>query len=199
MVCYVVGANPSLAIMEGFMKCIWGNLGVDKVVPMGKGIFLVRFVDTNGCMSATNRGPQDNPRITFPRLDLKYSCELTLLKLVGIVEESIKLVAAMKNKDKLSFARILVERKVEDKMPNNIQFVNEKWILMEHQVEYEWKPILCTQCHRFGHEASVCRKGVQKNWIPKMNDKKSMEANEDGFLEARHSRRREAGGARKRV
>lgn len=40
IVCYVLGANPPYAVMNGYF---WGKLGLDKVLLMNNGCFLVRF------------------------------------------------------------------------------------------------------------------------------------------------------------
>ena len=44
VVCYVVGANPPINVMEGYVRRIWGGLKVDKVVLVKKGVYLVRFL-----------------------------------------------------------------------------------------------------------------------------------------------------------
>lgn len=43
LICYVIGANPLGHVMEGFVCRIWRNQGVDKVVMLKKGMFIVRF------------------------------------------------------------------------------------------------------------------------------------------------------------
>lgn len=43
MIGYVIGANSPTQVMNGFIHRIWRNMGVDKVVAMGNGIFLIRF------------------------------------------------------------------------------------------------------------------------------------------------------------
>lgn len=44
VVCYIVGANTLLNVMEGFIRRIWRNLKVNKVVMVKKGVYLVRFL-----------------------------------------------------------------------------------------------------------------------------------------------------------
>lgn len=43
MVCFVVGANPPLHVMDGFVKRIWKDLNIDKIGMVNKGVFWVRF------------------------------------------------------------------------------------------------------------------------------------------------------------
>uniref|UniRef100_A0A803PBF0 DUF4283 domain-containing protein n=1 Tax=Cannabis sativa TaxID=3483 RepID=A0A803PBF0_CANSA len=42
IVCYVLGANPPLSILDGFVRRIWGDK-VHKVGMLAYGIFLIRF------------------------------------------------------------------------------------------------------------------------------------------------------------
>lgn len=43
VVCYVVGENPRMNVMKGFIRRTWRNLKVDKVSMVKKGVYLVRF------------------------------------------------------------------------------------------------------------------------------------------------------------
>ena len=42
---YVIGANPSLHVIDGYVKRIWKDLDVEKVDMVRKGIFIVRLND----------------------------------------------------------------------------------------------------------------------------------------------------------
>ena len=44
--------------MEGFVRRIWGKLGVDKVALVGRGMFLVRFTTMENCQKVINGGFQ---------------------------------------------------------------------------------------------------------------------------------------------
>lgn len=48
IICFVIIANPQIHVMEGFVRRIWGRMGVDVVAPVGKGTFMVRFKDMGG-------------------------------------------------------------------------------------------------------------------------------------------------------
>lgn len=40
VICYVVGSNPPIQVMEGFIWRIWKNFQVDKVAMVKKGIYI---------------------------------------------------------------------------------------------------------------------------------------------------------------
>lgn len=43
IVCYVVGANPPLSVLEGFVNRVWRNVNVDKVAVIRNGVYIVKF------------------------------------------------------------------------------------------------------------------------------------------------------------
>lgn len=43
VVCYVLGANPPLHVINGFVNRIWNPVDIDKVGTIDKGVFLVRL------------------------------------------------------------------------------------------------------------------------------------------------------------
>ena len=43
VVCYVLGANPPFLVMDGYLRRIWAKKGIEKVVAVNKGVFIVRF------------------------------------------------------------------------------------------------------------------------------------------------------------
>lgn len=49
VVCFVLGANPPLHIIEGYACRIWKDLGIDKIGMVAKGVFLVRFKVMEEC------------------------------------------------------------------------------------------------------------------------------------------------------
>ena len=47
VLCSVIGANPPLEIIEGFVRRIWQTCEIDKVCFVRKGVYLVRFQNLN--------------------------------------------------------------------------------------------------------------------------------------------------------
>lgn len=98
-------------------------------------------------------------------LDFKYWGMKSLSKIVGVIGKFMRLNQATMNRETLSFARMLVEMKVDQVFPDILQFKNEKGCVVDQPVYYHWKPIICLQCHRYGH--------YQMDYINKQNGAKT--------------------------
>lgn len=57
-----------------------------------------------------------------------------------------------KKKLGLNFARLLVEVKVGEELPDEVRFKNERDIVITQVVTYDWKPLICSHFHKYGHE-----------------------------------------------
>ncbi|WMV45526.1 hypothetical protein MTR67_038911 [Solanum verrucosum] len=84
--------------------------------------------------------------------------QVALTKIVGLIGKPVKADSATATRQRLIFARVLVEVTLNQPLPNTIMFENEIGCIVEQKVEYEWKPILCTHCKNYGHEIQNCTK-----------------------------------------
>ena len=110
-------------------------------------------------------------------MDLKYWGEKCLFKLVSEIGKLVKLDQATTYKDRLNFARILVEVMVDQHFSNSISFENEKGCIIKQMVGYERKPITCENCHGIGHEVEQCTQRQRKKkqiWVER--NKPTLEA-----------------------
>ncbi|KAL2893703.1 5'-3' exoribonuclease 2 [Bienertia sinuspersici] len=109
------------------------------------------------------------------KLDFKYWGLGVLEKIVRPLGTLVKVDAATSNRYKLNFARVLVEMGIEGDCPDSIQFINERDILVDIPVSYQWKPTLCGTCNKLGHSSAECRgkrmkqqnQKDQQQWVPK--------------------------------
>ncbi|KAH9618970.1 hypothetical protein KSS87_015116 [Heliosperma pusillum] len=113
--------------------------------------------------------------IRFYGLELKF-WEEALNKIAGLVGKPVSLDNETRETTYLGYARIMVELKMGQALPDVIEFVDECYITHSQIVHYEWKPLKCLECGGLGHEKQVCKKGkvpshhvapVQKVWKPK--------------------------------
>lgn len=192
LICYIVGANPPTAVMEGFVRQIWRNMGVDKVAVIRKGIFIVRLTTMEnrdnillGNMAFFDSKPlivkawepdmnvQKDDLTVIPiwiqlHLDFKYWGVNCWKKITSPIGKFLKTDQATEKRDKLMYARVMVEVMIDQDFPDQLSFINEKGIDVVFGVTYEWKPDLCDHCKKMGHNTEECRKEVRKQWRPKV-------------------------------
>ncbi|XP_062099989.1 uncharacterized protein LOC133805855 [Humulus lupulus] len=191
VICMVLGANLPFAVFEGFVKRIWGHLGIERVVRMHMGLTIVKFNDEatrdfvleNGIVQF-DRKPvimqpwtQDLDSIRLVRfvplwiqlsnLGLQYWGKKCLSALVSTIGKPIMVDKFTNDRSMIRFARVLVEMEITDDPPFIIYFVNERGQIQEQFVEYEWLPIKCKNCKGFGHYVTDCKKTDTKVWVTK--------------------------------
>ncbi|XP_074288423.1 uncharacterized protein LOC141613582 [Silene latifolia] len=195
---FIVGANPPWQILEGFLKRIWNKYVIDKLSFLPNEVFIARFQTDEMKQAVLNSGHflfDNKPMIIKPwvldielikeevksvpawirlhKLPLKFWGK-SLVKLANLVGTYIKSDSATEQKTRLGFARVMVELKIGQKFPKSIKFLDEKQHLVEIELGYEWKPVMCSKCKQLGHEKENCRKGqkkivtkvVKKEWKP---------------------------------
>lgn len=74
---------------------------------------------------------------------------------------------ATKNKDRLMFGRVMVDIRLSQDLPNAVFFENERGVVIEQTIEYEWRLLVCTCCHGYGHTSEKCRKNKEQRWTPR--------------------------------
>ncbi|XP_019236840.1 PREDICTED: uncharacterized protein LOC109217066 [Nicotiana attenuata] len=187
VVCYVLGSNPPQVVIDGYFRRIWGAMGIDKVAQLNRGVFLVRFHSIESRSKAVEEGVQmfdRKPVIVKPwkpdmeitkeqmknisiwvrlvGLDIKYWGQAALTKIAGLIGQPLKADAATTNRDRLIYARVLVEVKLNQQYPTSIRFENEIGKIIEQEIHYEWKPVLCGKCKNYGHDIYECRRYIQE-------------------------------------
>ena len=100
---------------------------------------------------------------------MKYWGEKSLTKIVSSFGKFLQMDQATLNKERLMFARLLIEVRMDQKFLDMIQFKNENGVIVEQKVFYAWKPIKCVNCNGYGHMKDDClRKYKQKKvWVAK--------------------------------
>lgn len=162
VVCFVVGSNPPLHVIDGFVRRIWKDLDIDTVGMVDKGVYIIRMKslesrdkknESNGVlfdnkpfvikpwtpeMSLDKNSLSSMPvSIQLPKLKVEYRSECSLRKIAGIVGSVIKLDSATRQKAKMKLARVLVEIKINDGFPEEKHFTNVNDELVTQQVVYE--------------------------------------------------------------
>ncbi|XP_062080940.1 uncharacterized protein LOC133785741 [Humulus lupulus] len=191
VVCMVLGANPPFTVFEGFIKRMWGKLGIERIARLNAGHTLVKFRDEatrdlvleNGVLHFDRKPVIVRPWTTeldhmrlvksvpvwvrLPGLGLQYWGTKCLSALVSTLGKPILVDKVTKDRSMMQFARVLVEIDIADEVPKSIQLLNERGQLMEQFVEFEWLPTQCKVCKVYGHTESSCNKKKEVIWRPK--------------------------------
>ncbi|VFQ82333.1 unnamed protein product [Cuscuta campestris] len=191
----VLGANPPLEVIDGYVHRIWKGLSIEEVCFMKEGQYLISFKQAADrdevlkrkyyyfdkkplLVKAWSPGCQidvielkDVPiYVTFPGLNMKYWSLTGLSKLRSMIGKPVRRDKAIATRIKWGSARIQVEVQVQQ------NFLNEEGRIIFQSVEYEWRPTICERCNRTGHTGDECRnkqddnkgKGpIKKVWKPK--------------------------------
>ncbi|XP_062103629.1 uncharacterized protein LOC133814720 [Humulus lupulus] len=144
VVCMVLGANPHFAVFEGFIKRMWGKLGIERIARLNAGHTLVKFRDEatrdlvleNGVLHFDRKPVIVRPWTTeldhmrlvksvpvwvrLPGLGLQYWGTKCLSALVSTLGKPILVDKVTKDRSMMQFARVLVEIDIADEVPNSI-------------------------------------------------------------------------------
>ncbi|CAI9112834.1 OLC1v1013328C1 [Oldenlandia corymbosa var. corymbosa] len=90
-------------------------------------------------------------------LELKYWNIDTLSRMASTLGLPIMTDELTASRDKVQYARILVEMEIKEQVPEQICFEDEKGNVQEQKVTYEWKPVQCQGCKGYGHSGEQCR------------------------------------------
>ncbi|KAL2930273.1 LINE-1 retrotransposable element ORF2 protein, partial [Bienertia sinuspersici] len=144
---FVLGANPLNSIMDGFIRRVWKEHAVDKVINIKKGLFLVHFKTKENCNKA-----MDGEKIFFdskPVLVKPWSQESDM---------DLNNIMTVPIWDRLAYARCMVEVKMEQDFPHQVCFLDEHNQKQSIPITYEWRPVKCNVCHLIGHDGGQCYK-----------------------------------------
>lgn len=125
--------------------------------------------------------------VCFPNIEPHMCNNLMLSKLGSSVGKPLCMDSVTAACDRLSYARILIEIKPEEAMIREVEITTHNKKVYKQQVVFEWLPLNCKTCNKFGHDTTCCPKTRQNSkaparqvWIPKtgpviQNEKKTVE------------------------
>lgn len=191
VLCAVLGANPPLDVIKGYINRIWGAYELDKIIQLRRGLFMVRFQHLQDKMEVERKdifyfdskpfivkswNPEMDLRtesikslplwVQLPDLDIKYRGLRSLSKIGSLIGNPLKTDKYTADKSRLSYARLLIDVPLDGSFPESVEFFNEKDVLIRQPVKFEWLRTKCSFCGMFGHLEQVCRKksAPKKAW-----------------------------------
>ncbi|KAL2938700.1 FERM domain-containing protein 5 [Bienertia sinuspersici] len=166
--------------MDGYFRRIWKEHGVDKIITIDRGTFLIRFntmeqrdkILTMGRvffdykpvvlkpwhvdMELNKEDIQRIPIWVKLNLHFKYWGQTCMERIINSVGTLIKVDSMTANREKLQYARCMIEVKIDQAFPEAVRFKNEKNEIVIVDIAYEWKPESCKKCKKLGHDETQC-------------------------------------------
>ncbi|XP_062085224.1 uncharacterized protein LOC133791315 [Humulus lupulus] len=103
-----------------------------------------------------------------------------MAKIVGSIGKYVKQDRATLAREKLQYARVLIEVSFTKELPNQIKFEDENGEYVYVEVHYEWKPDVCMHCRGIGHRQELCKKKGPQGASSKIwQEKKKEDLNSD--------------------
>ncbi|XP_074314936.1 uncharacterized protein LOC141651109 [Silene latifolia] len=178
---HVIGAKATLKIVQDFVTKHWAKIATPVVQYYKKGWISFRFSSLEDMNKVLRLGPwmiggnslilkQWTPTfsgnmervatvpvwILFPGLDPYLWSEIVLSKIASKVGKPLFADPATTNKEKLSFARVLVEIDVSSEFIESV-VINTPFLgQISQKVVYEWVPFYCSGCGKLGHKIDTC-------------------------------------------
>lgn len=194
VVVQVLGANPPFHVMNGYLRRIWKEYSIDKLLQIQRGVFLVRFGEGTSRDTVIQRGvPTFDEKpvvivpwqedmelradvhsipvwVQFPALPLKYWSSENLCCLANQLGRPLDIDDLTLQRNRGQFARLKVLMEITEAVPESVKFVDEHGRLCEQRVFFEWRLVQCTGCKGYGHTGSECQKAKAQTRVPKQGE-----------------------------
>ncbi|KAI5423833.1 hypothetical protein KIW84_030161 [Lathyrus oleraceus] len=201
IILFALGDSLSMNAVKKFMEKNWNSVSLPELYYNEEGYFIVRFRNQEDREHVLAQGPYfiyGKPLflrqwssdfemkedilwvmplwVTFPQLPLHLWGEKCLAKIASSIGKPITMDECTTKKLRVSYARMLVEVDVTQKLRNSINVRDHNNKLVQQCIEYEWVPKYCHKCLKIGHDCALKKPmnhQVKKIWQPVGNLQKS--------------------------
>ncbi|XP_058724742.1 uncharacterized protein LOC131596170 [Vicia villosa] len=189
LILYALGGNISMNMLKHFMERMWSFVQLPEMVYHEEGYFVLKFRSHSDKDEVLMKGPytlrnmpllirdwtpgfslkEDMLRtfpiwVKLPHLPLHLWGVRSLNKIGSALGNLLVTDECTASKAQVSYTRILVEVDVSQEMKEVITIKDTEGKKLQQMVEYEWKPLFCDQCQKFGHK---CTPKIVRKWQPK--------------------------------
>ncbi|XP_055828951.1 uncharacterized protein LOC129896968 [Solanum dulcamara] len=110
--------------------------------------------------------------VTLPRLPVGYWSRDALIKVTSAIGKPLHSDSFTANMSRISYERVLMEVDVAQPLLDNND-ISTPYDEFQQSVEYDWRPMFCSNCMKFGHELPKCWNKVNKGGVEeKFQEKK---------------------------
>ncbi|GKV42356.1 hypothetical protein SLEP1_g49767 [Rubroshorea leprosula] len=190
LVGYVLGFKPDFKDVSNFVNSRWREFQVPKAFMLRNGVFLFDFGNGDAKQAVLERRWTFNGHplilklwtpdfdldnldigkipvwIQFPELHLSLWNPESLGKLASYVGVPIATDALTTKRQRVAYARMLVEMEIMDTLPCVVPIIGPKGVFQQ-PVVFEWEPVRCGKCRNLGHEKRNCTAKAKMVWVPK--------------------------------
>ncbi|CAK8531878.1 unnamed protein product [Lathyrus sativus] len=103
--------------------------------------------------------------VKLPQLPIILWGDTSLNKIRSALGNPIMTDECTANRLRVSYARILVEMDITKELPQTITIGDNEGEKIQQAIEYEWRPLFCSNCQKVGH--SCDKPKVTQQWKPK--------------------------------
>lgn len=201
IIVYVIGQSPTITAMTAYIRSHW-NVSIDpKIFKHEKGYFVVKLESRGERDAILCVGPhlfygkpiivkQWDPSFNFhnevlriiplwvklPNLPLHYWSGDSFSRIGSLLGKPVYADECTSKALRVSFARILIEMDVTQKLPSEIQIEEPNGATFTQKVSYDWLLPYYKKCLKVGHNCEaggskpkITPKPVQK-WVPKVQN-----------------------------
>lgn len=190
LILYVLGGDISMHMLKNFMEKAWNFVSLPDMYYHDDGYFMLRFKSHADMDAVLMKGPytiRNMPLILqewrpdfdlkkdmlstipiwvkLPKLPLHLWGETSLNKIGSAIGIPLVTDECTTHRLRVSYARILVEVDITQKMLDEITITDNKGLKRKQPIEYEWRPKFCEKCQTIGHQCDGAAK--HKIWKPK--------------------------------
>lgn len=173
------GFKPTFEQMTAYARNIWKGIEVPRVVLIKPGVFMFKFREEETRQKVFERRwyfagvpmiikewtPDFNPDnldlstlpvwLHLPNLHYSLWNSTAIGKIASYLGKPLATDGLTAVRDRLTYARVLVEMKISLNLPKFIPVTMPRGIYRQHVI-YEWKPTYCQKCLMLGHSHDEC-------------------------------------------
>ncbi|CAK8531877.1 unnamed protein product [Lathyrus sativus] len=190
LILYAMGVDLSMNAVKNFMTKNWNFVQLPDMYYNDESYFILRFKSFKDRDEVLLRGPymiRNIPLlihewrpgfkvkdellrtlpiwVKLPQLPIILWGDTSLNKIRSALGNPIMTDECTANRLRVSYARILVEMDITKELPQTITIGDNEGEKIQQAIEYEWRPLFCSNCQKVGH--SCDKPKVTQQWKPK--------------------------------